>query len=860
MRIENLIRYGLTEKIIDCWRNEGLAYLLPIQVEAIKSHGLLQGNNLLISGPTSAGKTFCGELAAVRAILLNKKALMLVPLKALASEKYRELSKRYRRAGLKIIVLTADYPENRRLFENGDYDIAMAVYEMFNALTASSLAPLELIGTAIFDEFQLVATADRGIAYETAIARVRNFPIQILGLIGGLDECELFSRWLNMPLLKSTSRPVELRRGVLFNGRFSFKRFNDCRQGEEYFGATGKPLPALETESPESAELYRGIKHLVAQNEQVLVFVATRSASQNLAATLSAYFDLPAAESALADLDELPDTLSKLALIECLKKGIGFHNADLSLPFRRILEAAFRSGDIRILISTTTLAMGVNLPSKNVFLEETKYYEGFGGESILKPLLKYDYNQLAGRAGRYGQTDDFGRAIMIARDDAGRERIWEAFIDAMARPQVQVFDIENLSEFLLREIGCGLVRDYDDSQRMLATSLRGYCERFDKKAPLAVIDFLSEHGFVEIKGCRLVCTDLGRAVARHNIDLDMAVRIRDDFDKHGLRCEFISWLFALADMPGCRRLLLPGGNFSRPGDRGVPMLHSLLDYFDETPAGPLADYLYMPADNLSRGQVKTISLMAEHVLDAPTIELETKYNTGSGRMKHIGERFANLFRAVAAIGDGKYLRPEQKAILLVLADRLYYGLPESGLTLAALKIPLLERDYILRLIGAGLKQPEDIIAAGKSLLMSLLPERIAGELYEKCRTVVESGSSTQQPASISIRQPLKAEKVGRKYTVCFKGTAFMLQPRLYQYLMRLHNAAHPDGWLDKNQLDRGANQVKYIYKLRQALKDFPELAIEGDGAGRYRLKLSPADRVESTGVIADEKRAAADRR
>jgi len=240
MRIENLTKYGFSRRIVDCWRESGLDFLLPLQVEALKDFGLLQGNNVLINGPTSSGKTFCGELAAVRSVMNNKRAIFLVPLKALASEKFWELKKRYRKIGFKVIAVTSDYPGNKRLFVKGTYDIAVVVYEMFNSLTVNGLSLLESVGTIIFDELQLVTTTDRGLAYELAISKVRNISssIQMIGLIGGLDECRLFSEWLNISLLKSTNRPVELYQGVLFGGKFFYRRYNDCREGLEYFKGT----------------------------------------------------------------------------------------------------------------------------------------------------------------------------------------------------------------------------------------------------------------------------------------------------------------------------------------------------------------------------------------------------------------------------------------------------------------------------------------------------------------------------------------------------------------------------------------------------------------------------------------------
>jgi helicase len=199
MRITDLTKFGFSMKLANLWKETGIEYLLPLQVESIQQYGLLDGKNLLISAPTSAGKTFCGELAALKAIGNNRKAIMLVPLKALASEKYNELTKRYRKIGLNIIVASSDYPENRRAILEGHYDIAVMVYEMFNSLTVSSLGSLGSVGVIICDEFQLIAMADRGPTYELALTKIRSLPkgIQTICLIGGLDDCEPFSSWFN---------------------------------------------------------------------------------------------------------------------------------------------------------------------------------------------------------------------------------------------------------------------------------------------------------------------------------------------------------------------------------------------------------------------------------------------------------------------------------------------------------------------------------------------------------------------------------------------------------------------------------------------------------------------------------------
>ena len=363
MRIADLIRFGIPKRFLDLWREAGLEYLLPMQMEAIQNFGLLEGKSLLISSPTSSGKTLCGEMAAIRAIGNNQKALLLVPLKAIASEKYIELKKKYRKAGLNILAISSDYPENDRAFIQGKYHLAIAVYEKLNLLTSSDIRPLENLGAVVMDELQLVSGADRGLAYELAISKILSLShtVQKIGLIGGLDNCDEFGRWFNCPILKSANRPIELYRGVLFDGKFHYRRHNDCREGIEYFTADKSEKCTTYIQN-EPADLIRGVQHLVKQGEQIMFFVSTRGRCANLAMGLAELLNLTPAQNTLDSLEMIPDTLQKGNLITSLKGGVGFHNADLSHSIRQLLEDGFRSGDIKIIVATSTLAMGVNFP------------------------------------------------------------------------------------------------------------------------------------------------------------------------------------------------------------------------------------------------------------------------------------------------------------------------------------------------------------------------------------------------------------------------------------------------------------------------------------------------------------------
>ena len=845
MRIDDLLSHGFSKKAVDSWKANGLEYLLPLQAEAIVNYGLLDNRALLISAPTSSGKTFCGELTAVKAVMQNSKAIILMPLKALAAEEYFALKKRYRPLGIKVIIVSADYPSNKEKFQQGDYDIAVVVYEMFNALTVSNLALLEQVSTVVFDEFQLIATGDKGITCEAALAKVRYLKssLQFVGLIGGLDDCRLFADWLDIPLLKSTNRPVELRSGVLFNGRFIYSRFSDSHEGIEYIGNDDDRGNCLVDSGAATAELFSSVKAMVGSNEQVLIFVATRVGSSTLAQSLAEYLNLDSSVTVLNRLQDIPDTIQKASLIECLKKGVAFHNADLGQIYRQTLEEGFREGDIRVMVCTSTLAMGVNLPSKNVFIQPEKYYGSLAGSPILKPLLPYDYNQIAGRAGRYGKQENFGRAIIIAADDNDRERIRQYYIDSTASPRVDLFDTEKLAMLTLHLINCGLVRDYNDIRNALKASLRGFCEGYQNKVVSGVIDFLNIHGFITLKGCRIISTPLGMAAARHNIELNTAASIKDGFYKYKLDDSFISWLFYLTGVPECRHNSLY--------QRQYNFEYAVLEYiksigvkYNEEFSGPLAGFFDNPDSSMETSRLRTLAYLLDSIQSLPTIELETKHDAGWGRLKKIGEFYANVMRAVAEIGESCCLKKSQAKRLALYADCLYECLPEKALPLASLKVPGLERDYILRLNGTDIYSAHDAISAGYDILLSLIPESIGEKLFEKCLKIsAEAAETSSEKSTANDRAPIKARRCGNNYEVTIDGTSIQLQTKLYAYFQKLYNASSSDGWVDKNRLDNGLNQVKYIYKLRKALEPVAGLMIESDSAGRYRLILKVAGTV-----------------
>jgi len=117
MKVDKLLRYGIPESVIESWRKTQGEMLLPLQAMAVTRHNLMNNQSLIISAPTSSGKTFCGEMAAVANLFKRKKVIFLVPLKAIAEEKYSDFCQKYAPLGIKVAISTRDRQEDDREIE-----------------------------------------------------------------------------------------------------------------------------------------------------------------------------------------------------------------------------------------------------------------------------------------------------------------------------------------------------------------------------------------------------------------------------------------------------------------------------------------------------------------------------------------------------------------------------------------------------------------------------------------------------------------------------------------------------------------------------------------------------------------------
>ena len=248
----------------------------------------------------------------------------------------------------------------------------------------------------VLDELQMLSDEERGPTLElllTKLLRARSRP-QLLGLSAVLGGGEALAQWLQADLLIEEKRPVELRKGIFCRGSFSYREHNSGQAGEERW---------KEIRGEEESDLMVPLAAYLGEEkgEPTLLFLKDKPTVEKVARKIGERTALPSAEEAIEALLALEETTARDFLIRLLRKGIGIHHADLSLEQREVMARHFGKGTIRILVSTSTLAMGINCPAKNVLIESRQWHRRSRGTDT-RPLPRAHHENMAGRGGRKG--------------------------------------------------------------------------------------------------------------------------------------------------------------------------------------------------------------------------------------------------------------------------------------------------------------------------------------------------------------------------------------------------------------------------------------------------------------------------
>jgi helicase len=213
------IKNKLNPELYDIISKE-FSELRPSQEKAIKA-GLLEGKNLLVCSPTASGKTLIAEIAAMQNIMNGKgKAIYIVPLKALATEKFKDFKKKYPK--IKTTLSIGDFDSDDSYLQN--YDLIISTSEKMDSLIRHKAPWFKYIHTIIVDEVHLLNDVGRGPTLEILLTILRRLlkKSQIIALSATIGNPKDLAKWLDANLVSDSWRPVKLKKGVYLDGQIEF--------------------------------------------------------------------------------------------------------------------------------------------------------------------------------------------------------------------------------------------------------------------------------------------------------------------------------------------------------------------------------------------------------------------------------------------------------------------------------------------------------------------------------------------------------------------------------------------------------------------------------------------------------------
>lgn len=217
------LKNKLHPQLYSALEKAGIKELTPSQQKALKA-GLLERKSLLVCTPTSSGKTLIAEIAAMQAILNNKrKAVYIVPLKALANEKYRDFKEKYSElARIALSIGDIDSADSYLM----DYDFIICTAEKLDSLIRHSSPWLKFVSVVCIDEIHLINDESRGPTLEILIIILKELlkDVQLICLSATIGNPEELSAWLKTELIIDDWRPVKLHKGILLGNKVMFEK------------------------------------------------------------------------------------------------------------------------------------------------------------------------------------------------------------------------------------------------------------------------------------------------------------------------------------------------------------------------------------------------------------------------------------------------------------------------------------------------------------------------------------------------------------------------------------------------------------------------------------------------------------
>ena len=505
--------------------------LYPPQELAL-SKGVMNGNNILVTTPTSSGKTLIGLMGMINILNKGKKIVYLTPLKALASEKFNEFKiikdlSCFKNRKIEIAISTGDYDSSgTELIEK---DIIILTNEKMDSILRHESNWIFDVGLFIVDEIHLLTERERGPTLEIILTKIKLMPQrpQIIGISATISNSDEIADWLKCEPIQSKWRPTELIEGVYNHGKVTMNN-----------GSTFEIDNIGVADNSNGGIIGLAMDSIINDGGQSLVFAETRKRTVSLAKktsdivlkSLDKSSKLSAQKIGVEILKQGDDTELNRTLSSTVTKGVGFHHAGLGLKSRQIVEDAFRKGIIKILFATPTLAAGVNLPARRVVITSIFRYDYEYGGNV--PLSVLQYKQLCGRAGRPAY-DKYGEAIIITDSRTNPEDLYNHFV--LGEPEPIVSQLMNETALRVHVLGVIASRPKILKSELLYFFEETFLSKYHRTETMSfeidsLLHYLHDEGLIIMRKELLMPTRFGKRISLLYIDPKTGIHFKKNLD------------------------------------------------------------------------------------------------------------------------------------------------------------------------------------------------------------------------------------------------------------------------------------------------------------------------------------------
>lgn len=726
MLIDDLVTLGAPRELVNVWSRH-VSDFTDIQDRALRAGALDGQSNLLVMAPTSSGKTLVGEIAATSSAYTRRQhAIFLVPFKALADEHYDLFRQRYGQL-LTVVISTADWTEFDADIRAGSFNLAVMTYEKLKIFLAQQPDLLTRCTTLVIDEVQMLSDPHRGASLELLLTQVMLAPDppQLIALSASVGEVNRLDLWLKAKLVSSADRPIPLTQSVCAPSGSAIA-----------LAPNGTTCTAILTNPQSDREglIVALAEHFLASDKQVMIF---RGSVRNVMETARALRSRRRAHGLSQQLDEELNTLEDSDLINdlrlCLASGVGFHDADLTRPERSVVERAFRSGNIRVIVATTTLAMGVNLPADVVIIGDSKrFLPGRPGTWRVRNIPVSEYRNAAGRAGRLGQRTA-GFSILVAESPVDQNQLVSGYLLGHVEPVESQIPGRLLADVIF-DIVCAQLADSEDHIVEFIAGTFAFLTFYERTGGLSAVRTATteavrrcvESGLVAQDGERLYPTQVAQVLGGSGLSLTSAARIAAVLERavtiEPCRQDLIYEIASCTEVGDRPWLQRRGRTDLDPRPRHAP------DGAGCPPESRLARTLgrqYITSDEM--GALVRAKCLLEWMSGKSQRSITTEFagmGAAASRIRDLGKNAAWLLDALTEAARVRSVPPATSKRIHELAIEARYGVPAALAPIARLRVPGISREQMLGLYqnaqGIQLHEPDTIIDAPDDAFRGIL--------------------------------------------------------------------------------------------------------------------------------------------